>query len=33
LGFVEKKSSSKVEMVDFWTFWLKTTSKQVPAQT
>jgi len=29
LGFAEKKSSSKVEMVDFWTFWLKTTSKQV----
>jgi hypothetical protein len=22
LGFAEKKSSSKVEMVDFWTFWL-----------
>jgi hypothetical protein len=30
LGFVEKKSPLKIEMVDFWTFRLKTTSKQVP---
>ena len=29
LGFAEKKSSSNVEMVDFWTFGLKTASKQV----
>ena len=29
LGFTEKKSPSKIEMVDFWTFRLKTTSKQV----
>jgi hypothetical protein len=29
LGFAEKKSPLKIEMVDFWTFRLKTTSKQV----
>jgi len=29
LGFVGKNSPLKIEMVDFWTFRLKTTSKQV----